>query len=66
VLDGHIALDVDTSSTLLGFAKHLHLAGEIGEIVVALLGIVIVLTVGSIWRRRKLQELNHAEVPAAA
>jgi YjbE family integral membrane protein len=66
LLDGHIALDVDTTSTLLGFAKHLRFDGEIGEIVVALLGVVIVLTVGSIWRRRKLHEMEEAEVPAAA
>jgi LPXTG-motif cell wall-anchored protein len=51
---------------LLGFAKHLRFDGEIGEIVVALLGVVIVLTVGSIWRRRKLHEMEEAEVPAAA
>lgn len=64
LLNGHIALDVDTSSTIFGFAKHLKLDGEIGEITIALLGVAVVLVVGSIWRKRALREQN--EVHAAA
>lgn len=63
VLDGHIALDVDTTSTMFGFAKHLKFGGEIGELALAVLGVVVVLVVGSIWRRRAQQE--HA-APAVA
>ena len=63
LLDGHIALNVDTTSTIFGFAKHLNFNGEIGEITFALLGVIIVLVVGSIWRRRALRE---HEAPAAA
>ena len=63
VLDGHIALDVDTTSTIFGFAKHLKFNGEIGEITLALLGVVVVLVVGSIWRKRALRE---HEAPLAA
>jgi len=63
VLDGHIALDVDTTSTIFGFAKHLKFNGEIGEITLALLGVVVVLVVGSIWRKRALRE---HEAPVAA
>lgn len=63
VLDGHIALDVDTTSTIFGFAKHLKFNGEIGEITLALLGVIVVLVAGSIWRKRALRE--HA-APAVA
>lgn len=56
VLDGHIALDVDTTSTMFGFARHLNFGGEVGEITLALLGVVAVLTVGSMWRRRALRQ----------
>ena len=65
VLDGHIALDVDTTSTMFGFAKHLKFGGEVGEISLALLGVIVVLTIGSMWRRRALRE-QHAEAPAVA
>lgn len=63
VLDGHIALDVDTTSTMFGFAKHLKFNGELGELTLALLGVIVVLVVGSIWRRRALRE---HEAPVAA
>lgn len=63
VLNGHIALDLDTTSTMFGFARHLKFDGEIGEITLALLGVIVVLAVGSIWRRRALRE---HEAPAAA
>lgn len=63
-LGGHIALDIDTTSTLFGFAKQLKFNGEIGEIALALLGVIVVLVVGSIWRKRALSE--HHEAPAAA
>lgn len=63
MLNGHIALDLDTTSTMFGFARHLKFDGEIGEITLALLGVIVVLTVGSIWRRRALRE--HEAVAAA-
>ncbi|HEX7883246.1 MAG TPA: TerC family protein [Afipia sp.] len=56
VLDGHIALDLDTTSTMFGFARHLKFNGEIGEITLALLGVIVVLAVGTVWRRRALRE----------
>ena len=64
VLDGHIALDVDTTSAMFGFAKHLKFNGEIGELTLAVLGVIVVLVVGSIWRKRALREQQ--EAPAAA
>ena len=64
VLNGHIALDLDTTSTMFGFARHLKFDGEIGELALAVLGVVVVLVVGSIWRKRALREQH--EAPAAA
>jgi len=57
LLDGDVSLNIDTTSSMFGFVKHLKLDGEIDELVLALLGVTIVLVVGSIWRRRKLQEI---------
>jgi YjbE family integral membrane protein len=56
LLDGDVSLNIDTTSSMFGFVKHLKLDGEIDELVLALLGATLVLVVGSIWRRRKLQE----------
>jgi YjbE family integral membrane protein len=55
LLDGDVSLNIDTTSSTFGFVKHLKLDGEIDELAFAILGATIVLVVGSIWRRRKLQ-----------
>jgi YjbE family integral membrane protein len=57
LLDGDVSLNIDTTSSMFGFVKHLKLDGEIDELVLAVLGATLVLVVGSIWRRRKLQEI---------
>jgi YjbE family integral membrane protein len=62
LLDGDIRLNIDTTSSIFGFVEHLRFDGEIDEIMLALLGAAIVLIVGSMWRRRKLQAM---ETPAA-
>ncbi|MBV5270001.1 MAG: TerC family protein [Afipia sp.] len=64
LLDGHIALDLDTTSTIFGFARHLRFGSEIGELTLAVLGVIVVLVVGSIWRKRALRELHEAHVAA--
>jgi len=63
LLDGHIALNVDTTSTIFGFTKNLRFGGEVAEILLAVTGVVVVLVVGSIWRRRALEKHS---APAAA
>jgi len=55
---GDISLNIDTTSVMFGFVEHLRLDSEIDEILLALLGAVVVLVVGSIWRRRKLQAVG--------
>jgi len=62
LLDGDVSLNIDTTSSIFGFVKHLRFDGEIDELVFASFGAAIVLVVGSIWRRRKLQEM---QTPAA-
>jgi YjbE family integral membrane protein len=57
LLAGDISLNIDTTSSIFGFVEHLKFDGEIDEILLALLGAAIVLVVGSIWRRRKLQAM---------
>jgi YjbE family integral membrane protein len=57
LLDGDVSLNIDTTSSLFGFVNHLKFDSEIDELVLALSGAAIVLVVGSIWRRRKLQEM---------
>lgn len=64
LLDGHIALDLDTTSTIFGFARHLRFGSEIGELTLAILGVIVVLVVGSIWRKRALREQHEAHVAA--
>jgi YjbE family integral membrane protein len=61
LLDGDISLNIDTTSSLFGFVEHLRIDSEIDELAFALLGAALVLIVGSIWRRRKLQEMATPE-----
>ena len=61
LLDGDVSLNIDTTSSLFGLVEHLRFDSEIDEFALALLGAALVLIVGSIWRRRKLQEM---ETPA--
>jgi hypothetical protein len=62
LLDGDVSLNIDTTSSTFGFVEHLRFDGEIDELMLALSGAAIVLIVGSMWRRRKLQAM---ETPAA-
>ncbi len=65
LLDGQIALNLDTTSTMFGFAKHIKFGSEIGEFVCALLGAIVVLVVGSVWRQRSAA-IEEKEVHARA
>src|SRR6201991_860458 len=56
ILDGHIT--IDATSTILG-ASHLNLDGDLVEFVASAAGAILVLVVGSIWRRRKLRDVEH-------
>jgi YjbE family integral membrane protein len=65
LLDGQISLNLDATSAIFGVAPHLSLDGDLAEYVCSILGAITVLTVGSIWRKRKLRELDHLALPDA-
>src|SRR6202035_1007290 len=59
LLDGTIALHLDAKSAVLGISPHINLEGELDDYVASVLGAVVVLIAGSIWRNRKARELGH-------
>ena len=63
VLSGTVNLSIDTVSSMFGSARNLKFGTDAGELVLGLLGIVVVLVVGSIWRGRALRS---RAVPAHA
>jgi YjbE family integral membrane protein len=65
LLDGQIALSLDATSAIFGVSPHFSLDGDLVEYISSVLGAVAVLVVGSIWRKRKLQQLEHLALPAA-
>ena len=62
LLDGQIAFNLDATSSILNWSPHIRLDGDIDEYICSILGVITVLVVGSIWRRRKLRAM---EAPAA-
>jgi YjbE family integral membrane protein len=63
VFAGPLGVKLDAFLASLGVAPHFASGGNGGEMVCAVLGVIVVLIAGSIWRRRKLQ---HVERPAAS
>ncbi len=63
MLSGTVNLSIDTVSSAFGYARNLKFGTDAGELVLGLLGIVVVLVVGSIWRARALRG---RQVPAHA
>src|SRR5262249_17392323 len=63
ILDGTIALHIDAQSAVLGISPHLKLEGELDEYIASILGAVIVLLVGSIWRKRRIRQLDDLALP---
>jgi YjbE family integral membrane protein len=65
LLDGQIVLNLDATSAVFGVSPHFSLDGDLVEYIASILGAIIVLTAGSIWRKRKLQQLEKLALPAA-
>ena len=59
LLDGTIALHLDAKSAVLGIAPQISLEGELDDYVASILGAIVVLIAGSIWRNRKAREPAH-------
>ena len=55
VLDGQMIFSIDATSAIFG-VSHFSFDGDLMDFVASALGAVTVLVVGTIWRRRKLQE----------
>jgi YjbE family integral membrane protein len=63
LLDGQLVLNVDATSALFG-ASHFSLNGDLMGTVASVLGAIVVLVAGSIWRKRSLSQAERA-APAA-
>ena len=59
LLDGTIALHLDAKSAIFGISPHINLEGELDDYVASVLGAIVVLIAGSIWRNHKARELEH-------
>jgi YjbE family integral membrane protein len=64
LLDGQISLNLDATSALFGISPRFSLEGDLVEYIASVLGAIGVLAVGSVWRRRIRQHLEHIALPA--
>jgi len=65
LLGGKIVLDIDANSAIAGFSNHLGFTENLGEFVLAVLGVITVLVLGSVLRRRAVKAHKAPEVVAA-
>ena len=65
LLDGQIALNLDATSAVFGVAPHFSLDGDLVEYIASVLGAIAVLVAGSIWRKRRLQQLEQIALSAS-
>ncbi len=65
LLDGQIALNLDATSAIFGVSPHFSLDADLVEYISSILGAIGVLVVGSIWRKRRLAQLEHLALPDA-
>jgi YjbE family integral membrane protein len=65
LLDGTIALRIDAQSAIFGISPQLNLEGELDGYIASVLGAIIVVVAGSIWRKRKLKQLENLAIPDA-
>ena len=63
LLNGHIT--IEATSAILG-ASHFNIDGDLVDFVASALGAIIVLIVGTIWRRRKLRDAEPGAALGAA
>jgi YjbE family integral membrane protein len=66
LLDGQIAFNLDATSSIFNWSPHIRLDGDIDEYLCSILGAITVLVVGSIWRHRKLRQLEKPALSAAS
>jgi hypothetical protein len=52
-----LTLTLDASSALFGFVGKSIGSPDLGELVMSLIGVIVVLITGAIWRRKKLRAI---------
>jgi YjbE family integral membrane protein len=62
LLEGQLVLNLDAASTIFGGSTRVSLDGDLMETLASLVGAIIVLVAGSVWRKNK----SHPEAAAAA
>ncbi len=65
-LDGQLNFNLEFSSMLLGINGQTDLATDVGETLMSVLGIVVVLIAGALWRKRRIDEEDEVIVQQAA
>ena len=65
LLDGTIRLQLDATSAALGASPHFALEGDLVGYLSSFIGAVAVLVTGSIWRKRKLEQLEEPSEAAS-
>ena len=58
--NGPVGVGLDGLLKPLGMAPQFANGGHGGEVILGIIGIIIVLVAGSIWRKRKLQGAEHS------
>ena len=66
LIDGKIVLDITGTSAIFGVAPQLSLDGELAETLSSLLGAIVVLVAGTVWRERKLTKSEEVVLSADA
>jgi YjbE family integral membrane protein len=64
LFDGPIGVKLDAFFGSLGMTPDFANGGHGGEVLCGILGIIVVLVAGSIWRKRKMQGAEHPASPA--
>ena len=65
VFAGPLGVKLDALLAMFGMAPRFASGGNGGEVVCAVVGVVVVLVMGSIWRKRRLRNTGHPAQPAA-
>jgi YjbE family integral membrane protein len=65
VFAGPVGTKLDALLAMFGMAPRFASGGNGGEVVCAVLGVVVVLIVGSTWRKRRPRNTGHSAQPAA-
>lgn len=66
LLDGKIAFDIAGTSAVFGSSLHLNVGSDVVEWLASVVGALVVLIAGSIWRARKLREAKRDAALGAA